>query len=316
MFAICVEASHQRGMGHLFRVFNFCETLIERGIIFRIFINPDDKAQALLNQRKFPFELVPLTSTKNNWQVELIRKYNIKLWIDDRLNTNAEHAVKVKSCGIPLVTFDDRGTGAKLADLNVVALTSDESDPLQGAKVLRGPHYMVLNREIERYRRLRVKEGGIVVSMGGSDTYGVTVKVVRILKEADRGATVIVGPAFKHDEELMAVLDDRFVLKRDVPSLVEEFSHHGVAITGGGITPFEAAASGLPCVIIANENFEVLTGQGLANKGCAVFAGHHSAINESLVTMDLPVQLMSETALKHVDLLGVKRVAGEIEALL
>jgi spore coat polysaccharide biosynthesis predicted glycosyltransferase SpsG len=316
MFAICVEASHQRGMGHLFRAINFCETLVDRGVLFRIFINPNETSQVLLTQRNLPFELVPLTSKKNDWQAGVICKYGIKLWIDDRLNTKVGHTAQVKSCGIPLVTFDDRGSGAKLADLNVVALAFVESEPLEGAKVLRGPRFLVLNREIEHYRRLRVKEGSIVISMGGSDTYGVTVKVVRILKDACRGATVIVGPAFKHDAELLAVMDDRFVLKRGVPSLVEEFSHHEFAITGGGITPFEATASGLPCVIIANEDFEVPVARGLADMGCAVFAGHHTSINEALLAIDLPIQSMSEVALKHIDLLGSKRVADEIEALI
>ena len=316
MFAICVEASHKRGMGHLFRVFNFCETLIERGIQFRVFINPNETSQALLTQRKLPFELIPLKSGRNDWQAELIRKYGIKLWIDDRLDTNEGHASQVKNCGIPLVTFDDHGTGAKLADLNVAALTFDESDPLQGTKVLRGPRYLVLNREIEGYRRLRVKERSIIVSLGGSDTYGVTVMVVKILKEVGRTATVVVGPAFEHDAELLAVLDERFVLKRCVPSLIKEFSYHGLAITGGGITPFEAAASGLPCVVIANEDFEISTGQGFAAMGAAVFAGHRSAIDETLLTKDLPVKAMSEAALRHIDLLGAERVADEIEALI
>jgi spore coat polysaccharide biosynthesis predicted glycosyltransferase SpsG len=316
MLAICVEASHQRGMGHLFRVLNFCETLIERGMPFRIFINPHASSQALLIQRKLPFESVVLDAAKNDWQAGLIRKYGIKLWIDDRLNTDIGHAAQVKDCGIPLVTFDDRGTGAVLADLNVMALAFDESEPLQGAKVLRGPQFLVLNHEIEQYRRLRTAVGSIVVTMGGSDTYGVTVEVVKMLKSAGRCATVIVGPAFAHETELVDVLDDGFVLKRSVPSLIEEFSHHALAITGGGITPFEANASGLPCIVIANEDFEISVGQGLARLGGSVFAGHYSAIDEDLFACELPIREMSEAAMAHIDLQGAARVADEIEALI
>lgn len=283
---------------------------------FRIFINPHESSQALLAQRKRPFDLVELESGKNDWQAGLIRKYGIKLWIDDRLDTDASHAAQVKNCGIPLVTFDDRGTGAAQADLNVVALAFDEFEPLPGMRVLRGPRFLVLNREIERYRRLRTEEGSIVVSMGGSDTYGVTVRVVQMLKKSGRGATVIIGPAFRHEAELLAVLDERFVLKRGVPSLIEEFSHHGLAITGGGITPFEANASGLPCVVIANEEFEVPVGRGLAAMGGAVFAGHYASIDETVLSQALPIQAMSDAALRHVDLLGAERVADEIERLL
>lgn len=316
MFGICIEASHRRGMGHLFRMLNFCDTLREREIQFRFFINPDGASQALLAQRKLPFDLVSLGPDENGWQVASIRRHGVKLWIDDRLDTDAGHAAQVKACGIPLVTFDDRGAGAALADLNVVALAFDQTEDLQGAKVLRGPRFLVLNREIGRYQRVRIGEGSIIVSMGGSDTYGVTVQVVKILKAADRGATVIIGPAFRHETELLAVLDDGFVLKRGVPSLIEEFSHHDLAITGGGITPFEANASGLPCIVIACEEFEVPVGQGLAALGGAVFAGYYADLDKTMLTRALPIQTMSEAALKQIDLLGANRVADEIEYLL
>ncbi len=316
MLGICVEASHQRGMGHLFRVLNLCETLIERSLPFRIFVNPQEASKALLTQRNLPFDQVDLALQQHGWQQEMIHKHGIRLWIDDRLNTDAEHARQVKHCGIPLVTFDDRGSGAALADLNVMALAFDESERLSGQKVLRGPRYLVLNREIGRYRRVREAIGSIVVTLGGSDTYGVTVKVVRMLKGAKRTATVIIGPAFGHEAELHRVLDDGFVLKKGVPSLIEEFSHHDLAITGGGITPFEANASGLPCIVIANEDFEIPVGKGLVRLGGAVFAGYHTEIDERLLGAELPIQHMSEAAMARIDLQGAFRVVDEIEALL
>jgi len=316
VFGVCVEASHERGMGHLYRVLALCEALLEREAPFRIFINRDDASQAILEQRGFPFDLVELDPVKSGWQPHAISRYGIQLWIDDRLNTDARHALLVKDRGIPLATFDDRGDGADVADLNVVALSFDTAEHLPGRKVLRGPGYLILNREIAGYRHARTGMGSVVVTLGGSDTYGATVKVVRILKAAGLGATVIVGPAFKHIAELEQVLDDRFVLKRNVPSLMEEFSHHALAITGGGITPFEANAAGMPCIIIANEDFEVPVGEGLARLGGAVFAGHHSRIDARKLTTPLPISVMSQAAMQALDLQGVGRVLNEIEGLI
>jgi len=316
MLGICVEASHQRGMGHLFRVLNLCETLRERGLPFRIFVNLHEPSQALLRQRNLPFDLITFESGRSDWKAGLIQKYGVKLWIDDRLDTDEAHALQVKDCGIPRVTFDDRGAGAALADLNVMALAFDESENLPGRKVLKGPCYLVLNREIGLYRRVRSRKKNIVVTLGGSDTYGVTIKVVRILKAAGLHATVIAGPAFEHMKDLVDLLNDQFVLKQAVPSLIEEFSHHDLAITGGGITPFEANASGLPCVVIANEEFEVLVARGLAAMGGAVYAGHHADIDAGLLTGELDIKAMSVAAMRHVDLGGAGRVVDEIEALL
>lgn len=314
MFGICVEASHARGMGHLYRALALCETLIERGLPFRIFINRNEASQAILEHRGIPYDLVELDPALSGWQSHAISKYGIRLWIDDRLNTDARHSRLVKDSGIPLVTFDDRGDGAAMADLNIVALSFNDTESLSGHKVLRGPEYLILNREIANYRYVRTGEGSIVVTLGGSDTHGATINVLQILKSADLSATVILGPAFKHMSEL-GQMGGNFVLKRNVPSLMEEFSHHALAITGGGITPFEANAAGLPCIIIANEDFEISVGEGLASLGGAIFAGHHSQINTHKLTTPLPVQTMSEAALRAVDLHGVERVMHEIEEL-
>jgi len=300
----------------LFRALNLCEELRNRNIPFMIFTNHEDSSMSILKQRGLPFEVVNLGPENNDWQQSLIRKHGIALWIDDRLDTVLDHAGQVKSCGIPLVTFDDRGSGAVLADLNVAALSFDETELLHGRRVRRGARYLVLNPEIAVYKRIRTSQNSIVVSMGGSDTYGVTIKVMKLLKSARRDATVIIGPAFQHVKELEEVMDDGFIVKRAVPSLMEEFSHHDLAITGGGITPFEANAAGLPCVVIANEDFEIQVGLGIARLGGAMFAGHHTAIQARLLSEPLPIEVMSTSALQQIDLNGAARVVDEIEALI
>src|SRR5947208_31595 len=128
----------------------------------------------------------------------------------------------------------------------------------------------------------RTALNSLVVSMGGSDTYGVTVDVARALKQRGTGATVILGPGFAHDEALAAVKHEGLVLKRNVPSLAEEFFHHDLAITAGGLTPCEANAAGLPCIIIATESWEARTGQELEQLGGSRFAGSRGAIDFSL----------------------------------
>jgi spore coat polysaccharide biosynthesis predicted glycosyltransferase SpsG len=143
----------------------------------------------------------------------------------------------------------------------------------------------------------------------------VTVKVVRILKEMGRAATVVVGPAFMHMETLEETLTNGFTLKRGVPSMIEEFYHHDLAITGGGITPFEANASGLPAVIIANELFEIPVANALQKLGGSVFAGHHGALAVPLFDAGLPLERMSKAGMDNVGLQGTQRVIAALSEL-
>lgn len=301
-------------MGHLFRALNLAEGLrsTDRKTIF--LVNPAAAGLNLLVERGFPYEIVSLDNFEDDWESEVVHRHGIRLWINDRLNTDYRHASRVKALGLPLFSFDDQGTGAELADINVAALNFDENTHFGGLRVLRGPDYLILNAEIARYQRLRTNTGSLLVTLGGSDTHGVTIKVVKHLASIGKGATVIVGPAFAHLETLKKSLTPSFELKASVPSLIKEFNRHDLAITGGGITPFEAAATGLPCIVIANEHFETPVGQGLARLGAAVFAGYHENIDWNMLSTDLPVAEMSSLGLKRVGLDGCQRVLAVISA--
>lgn len=313
MFALCIESSHARGMGHFYRALNLADGLAKAGLSYTFYLNDHAPSRQILAERGVPHRVVNLEDMTGNWEGALIRQDGIALWVNDRLNTDARHAEKIKAAGIPLVTFDDRGTGAALADLHVAALAFDAQEWLAGARLLRGPDYLILNPEIVEYTRLRTRLSSILVTLGGSDTHGVTVRAVRLLKEMGLTATIVVGPAFMHMAMLEEVLTGGFTLKRGVPSMIEEFHQHDLAVTGGGITPFEANASGLPCVVIANEPFEIPVGVALQNLGGSLFAGHHESLSLPLFRADLPLEQMSRAGMRNIGLQGTERV---IDALL
>jgi spore coat polysaccharide biosynthesis predicted glycosyltransferase SpsG len=315
VFALCLETSHAKGMGHFFRILNLARALHRAGQSTIIIVNDFAPAMSLLRATGLRFVTADLNDHESAWEQRVIRDEGIRVWVDDRLDTDAYHSKCVKRCGIPLATFDDRGYGAADADLNVAALACDDAESLPGRRVLRGFKYLILDPEIARYRRLRARRGRLLVTLGGSDTHGVTMKVVKCLREARRSATVVVGPGFGSHEALLDMAGDGIEIRQGVPSLIAEFASFDLAITGGGITPFEANASGLPCVIVANEQFEVPVAQGLARLGGAVFAGYHEQLDESVLVRDLPLEAMSRAGMVHLDLEGANRVVRELMSL-
>ncbi len=313
MFALCIEASHARGMGHLFRALALAEAVTNRGREVRFYINDFAPATALLRARNCSFETVPLQA--GDWEPDIIRRDGITTWINDRLDTNAAHAVRVQNADAHLVTFDDRGRGADQADLNIVAFPASDCERLPGKRILTGLDYLVLDPAIARLRRPRERLESLVVSMGGSDTYGITLEVMRALKSRAMAATIILGPGFAHEPGLAAIMDANFKLKRNVPSLAEEFALHDLAITAGGITPCEANAAGLPCIVIATEPWESRTGEILASLGGSLFAGPRDRIDFSIFARLPDIATMSRAALAHVPANGAARVTQEILSL-
>lgn len=313
MLALCIEASHARGMGHLYRALALNAALRQAGADSEIFLNNWEPALDILRTREAPFQIVPLD--ESDWDAEIVRRRNVHVWVDDRLDTTAAHAQRVRAAGARLATFDDHGPGAEFADIQVAALSSGNGQPPAGAKVLTGMNYVVLDAAIAPYRHLRSQFRSLVVSMGGSDTYGVTVDIVRALKARGRKATVILGPGFAHEAALSELPDKNFVVKRAVPSLAEEFSRHDLAITAGGITPCEANAAGLPCIIVATEPWETPTARLLERLGGSIFAGMRDCIDFTLLDRDPEIATMSQAALDNVPCNGAERVVQALLAL-
>jgi spore coat polysaccharide biosynthesis predicted glycosyltransferase SpsG len=308
MIAFCVESSHKRGMGHLFRSCILARAFAEAGHSFKFYVGDHLAGIELLKRRGIPFEVVPLEDYEQDWERAAILKDGIDSWIFDRHRTDIRSTSRIKAMGIPLTTLDDRGSGAAAADLHFAALTFEADERLEGKRILGGLEYLIIDPEIRAYRRLRTSAEKLVVTLGGADTYGATAKVMNLLSNAGRRATVIVGPAFAHEQELARESTPNFTIKRNVPSLLQEFARHDVAITGGGMTPFEANASGLPCIVVANEDFEIPIGRALEKLGGALFAGHHSKLDRSLFSRDLPVPSMSKAALERIPIDGAARI--------
>jgi len=316
MFAICIEASHSKGMGHLFRMLNFTSYLKKQNEKFIFIINDNSKIEGILKSNNILFEVVNLEDLDSDWENKIIQKYGILYWINDRLDTKEKHVKNIKNNNVKLITLDDLGTGAKYSDINICGLFF-KKDNLEGCKILKGVEYLILNDEIDKYKKRRDNIDNILVTLGGSDTYGVTIKVLKLLKKYKIKATIHVGISFDHFKELEKELTTDYKVITYVPSFIEEFSKYDLAITGGGVTPFEANASGLPCLIVANELFEVQNGEFLDDIGTSKFLGYYKNIDESLFSSidSLDINTMSKNGMKTLNTQAVEKIYKEIKIL-
>lgn len=313
MFAISLEASHSMGLGHLYRMLNFASYLKSIGKKFVFIINSNNESEMILKAQKIDFEVVSLNDFSSNWESKLVEKYNVDYWINDRLDTDQRHSNNVKLSDIKLITFDDLGSGAKYCDLNVCGLFFNNIN-IEGKRVLKDISYLILNSEIDFNQRRRNKVSNILVTLGGSDTYGITIKVIELLKRNNITATIHVGPSFKNFKALNETLSNEYQLLRNPPSLIKEFLKYDLAITAGGITPFEANATGLPCLIIASENFEIANAKFLDKLGCSKFIGHFNEINESFFKeiKSIDIETMSDIGMRNIKTGAAKKIYNSI----
>ena len=313
MFAICIEASHSKGMGHLFRMLNFAKYLKKQNKQFIFIINDNEKTKDILDGENIAFEIVNLYDFVSNWETKIIEKYDISYWINDRLDTDEKHSQNVKNNDVKLITFDDLGSGAKNSDINICGLFF-HNENLEGKKILKGVKYLILNDEIDKYKKERRELKKILVTLGGSDTYGVTIKILKLLKKYNIKATIHTGISFEHKKELEKELTKDYLHITYVPSFIKEFRKYDLAITGGGVTPFEANSSGLPCLIVANELFEIPNGEFLDSIDSSKFIGYYDNINENIFLNlnKLDINSMSRNGMKNLNTQAVEKIYMEI----
>lgn len=319
MFAICIESSHKRGLGHLYRSLILANNLRSKGYKVNFILNNNKFAYEKIRNEGFEFAVKDIHQ-ENNWEKDfLISNPHIKVWINDRLNTKEHHSKLIKSLGLSLISFDDRGIGAKYSDLNILALAFGDVKNYNGEKVLLGHKYLILDPILEKFRRIRKTKNGLIVTIGGSDTWGITPYIMNNLLELNQKGTIILGPEFKHFDEIQEIQSKApknfFVIKHNVQSLIKELNSCQIAITSGGTTPFQANAMGLPCIVIATESFEVEVGKYLEKLGCNIYGGYKKDLNIDSIKFQFPVEKYSRNALDKVDSKGIERVISYIIGL-
>jgi len=320
-FVIAIEASHQRGMGHLFRGMHLAEGLTARGDDVLIVINRDERSEEILRKGHMRTEIIDSYGKGLHWEHNIIRSIKPDWWINDRLDTEMDHSMRIINAGIQLATFDDHGSGACKARCNVLAM--DLMPMEKASNGLYGPDYMIMDPLIEKYR-LRIVERdsmNVLVTLGGSDTYGVTPRVLAAMMNVpgNFAINVAIGPNFVHDDELIRALEENrknVTVHRSVPDLLALMSDSDLIVCGGGITLFEAACLGIPAVTIANEPHEVPITEWFENKGYGLYAGFHGEQFEPRISSLLTALLndkkmrmaMSKKGMGLVDGQGLLRI--------
>ena len=307
MLGIFIEASNQRGMGHLYRSLVLQRALIANNIPNAIFTNADKDAVSILAAAQSVYHTIaPLKN--DDAYLALKNKYRLNFWIDDRLDTTEAHALAVRELGIPRITFDDGGEGGSLADYNIASLHPSHIKT-DSPNTIRSLDYLVVDPSFSSHRRLRKPKENtttVLVTMGGSDTWSVTLKLLPMIPSSVHTCRIVVGPANTDKSLIESWISKysggiRFELSVCPKSLLAEMDWADVAITGGGITPFEAAANGLPTLIIANEKHEISTALMPEKLGFSRYVGYHEEIESTMGTIPIPstdtIQYMSKQAM-------------------
>lgn len=172
---------------------------------------------------------------------------------------------------------------------------------------------------------LRWKQIGghsLLITMGGSDPAGITLKAVRALEmvEADFAPVIVLGAGFQQKEALLksiATARRQFTILENVSDMRTQMLQSDLALCAYGMTAFELAASGVPAIYLCLTEDHAESASALDAAGAGRLLGVYTNVSESQIAEAVQELLanveqrarMSLNAQKLIDGKGSARIA-------
>jgi spore coat polysaccharide biosynthesis predicted glycosyltransferase SpsG len=315
MILFSVSAGKKIGTGHLSRCLHVASWLKREGeeVVFHI-VN-GGKEQNLLKPSGFK-------TIKDKELHSLIPQ----ALVIDRLPYEESIAQTFKEKGTKVIIFDAFSSGWEIADVAVNALPHPPytRKPPTTMLLFEGPSYMPIGEEFKEARKTKrlIKRIAktVLVSCGGSDPYGVSLKLAEVLSETELSLDIIfiIGKMYNEKKRLKRVVFKKgWKIIENPSSLLPFMLKADFALLTFGLTVYEAACCGLPSLLFPPTKEHLLCAEIFSSYGASINMGlvrdlSPSMIKEKIekVCKDYNLRLrMSQKAMNIVDGNGARRVA-------
>jgi UDP-2,4-diacetamido-2,4,6-trideoxy-beta-L-altropyranose hydrolase len=313
------------GFGHVTRCMSLFRAFQRRGVNPVLILDVDDTVDQLLSS--FPYEKIAWMNSDgkilnriNSADVVVIDSFMAPEFLYPRLADVAR---------VP-VYIDDyvRRTYSRgvVVDWTILAERKFFKSKRPEIEYLLGSRYAALRREFWTARKnlIRQKAKSVLISFGGSDTAGMTPKVLRFLNKYHPSLIkrVVIGPGFRNAEQITAQANPHveFVLAPDAKTMKATMQVSDLAISAGGQTLYELARLGVPTIgvqVTDNQHDDIA---GWSEVGFLEYAGTASRANlqdrlQQSVVMFLSYEerlRRSQTGRNFVDGAGAIRIVDAI----
>lgn len=301
------------GMGHVMRCIAFAEGLSERGYRPILLLKGlGIQSEELINKVPFETEFLPSDISLEedvHLTLETARENSVQL-----LGTDICHALTL----VDRSTLDEYLqnlqnqfstlclTGSQDIDFPSDVVVSpyyrsnypEISEDMRN-RYLFGPDYFIFRGEFIRAAAVEysVNEYArrILVSIGGSDNVELTIKIsqgLRLLENTDLHVRIVIGPAYpEHIEvkvrELLSACDIKLDILHGCSDMAAEMLWADIAVIGDGLTKYEAAVTGTPCITLSRPDSDETMNAEFARAGSSIHLGNGAQISAEKLEREL-----------------------------
>ena len=286
---IRVDGSNKGGLGHVYRCLILAKELKKRGY-FVSFISQDiDDIPKRI--KKEGFEAITLSKDSNEKQrakelVEILKSKRPNILITDLIEINFDFSDEVKKIGVKIICVDILGKikfkPHVVINRTLVKERYKNYNFNSNIKYYLGPKYEILNKSFElankTKRSIDRKVKNVLVTLGGSDPENLCPRVIKALEGLGVNVNIVMGPAYHNIKQIKDVLraiknKNDFKLLYDIDNMAQLMLKSDIAITAGGLTLLELAATGTPAIVCCEVPHQVENANAIQRKGTVVNLG-------------------------------------------
>lgn len=277
---ILTEADEIVATGHLMESIELAEALADRGWHAELLVN-EDCPRELCERIMCSYSLYRQDADNSYDRIrEYVSEKKPDVLVTDLRKADDDLLQKIREIYHgKIICIDELGHRKLSCDVIINPMVGASYWEYQTiAQTFFGAQYLILPRKITFYHKaeksISDKITRIAVSMGGADSKGTTLKLLRWLPRIlpDAAEDIILGGGFVYQreaEELAETLQKKFKVKiyRNVDSIYDFFQRADLAFCAGGNTLHELACIGTPTVVIPTMPHELDNGQVFERAG-------------------------------------------------
>ena len=309
------DGYRELGMGHIYRCLTLAYSLTGHEILF---VTREDRQEGYEKLLASHMQVKTIECDEDFYQI--ISEWKPDVVVNDCLNTERKYVKELKKRVKRVVTLEDIGSGADVADATINALYEDDS---KGENYYWGEKYVCLKDEflIAAPAQYHEKVKKIVVMFGGSDPSDFTFRVYNLAKRIhadypNMEFQFVLGAGY--DNTMHNLSDDKehnITVVKDIKRVSDALANADLALTSQGRTVYELAAMGVPAIVMAQNERETKhtfaqMNNGFLNLGMGVRVSDETLEKTFRFVVETP-QIRSEMRdlmLKHDLRKGIDRV--------
>ncbi len=319
------DGSAAIGMGHVYRSLAIADALRETSQADVAFLMGADHTEGIqtVSRRGYPVRVVG--EARLEAYLDHIRDFAPAILINDLPSLEDAYLRALSHLGATTVnlvdTLDDLERTEHYTQVIVSVMNEDRETP-EG--FYGGPEYAILRSHFQgKPKIVREKPRLVLLTFGGSDPQGLTLKAARALQglPAEVEALAVAGPAFSYRveyEALAAELPRRIALINEAGGHIADLMLEAdVVVCSGGMSVYEIAALGTPGIVLGQNMREEKRMREFARNGTVEYLGLGTEVAEDALRTAVTALLadagrrreMSRRGRALVDGMGAARAA-------